>query len=144
MSQFNKKFDSGVKIMRHISSYTKFTDRKKLLNRNESFDNYRYNYLGLRKTIGEFKKYEYQQIMERLNKKKDIIEEENKIAIKFKDPLAQKISNIRYRKQKVLSNALMNPNEEHSFPRYFLPRTGSSLISKNEPPPARKKKRGRR
>ena len=144
LSQFNKKFDSGVKIMRHISSYTKFNDRKKLLNRNESFDNYRYNYLGLRKTIGEFKKYEYQQIMERLNKKKDIIEEENKIAIKFKDPLAQKISNIRYRKQKVLSNALMNPNEEHSFPRYFLPRTGSSLISKNEPPPARKKKRGRR
>ena len=38
----------------------------------------------------------------------------------------------------------MNP-EEKTFPRYFLPRTGISLISKNEPPIAKKKKRrGRR
>ena len=145
LSQFNKKFDSDVKIMRHISSYTKFKDKKKLINRSESFDNYRYDYLNLRKTIGEFKKYEYQEIIDRLNKKKENKEDENKVAMKFKDPLVQKIYNIRYRRQKVLSNALMNPNEGNTFPRYFLPRTGSSLISKNEPPPARKKKRrGRR
>ena len=58
MEKYSKKVDSDVKIMRHISSYTKFNDKKKLLNRNESFDNFRYNYLNLRKTIGEFKKYE--------------------------------------------------------------------------------------
>ena len=56
LSQFNKKFDNDVKIMRHISSYTKFKDKKKLINRSESFDNFRYDYLNLRKTIGEFKK----------------------------------------------------------------------------------------
>ena len=38
----------------------------------------------------------------------------------------------------------MNPNEESTFPRYFLPRTGTTLISKNEPPVAGKKKRRRR
>ena len=48
LSQFNKKFDNDVKIMRHISSYTKFKDKKKLINRSESFDNYRYDYLNLR------------------------------------------------------------------------------------------------
>ena len=71
LSQFNKKFDCDVKIMRHISSYTKFKDKKKLINRSESFDNFRYDYLNLRKTIGEFKKYEYQEIIDRLNKKKE-------------------------------------------------------------------------
>ena len=71
LEKCNKKFDSDVKIMRHISSYTKFNDKKKLLNRNESFDNYKYNYLDLRKTIGEYKKYEYQEIMERFNKKNE-------------------------------------------------------------------------
>ena len=144
LSRYDKKFDSDVKIMRHISSYNKFNNNKKLINRNESFDNYRYNYLDLRKTIGEFKKYEFQRIIERLNKKKEIKEEENKIPTKFKDPLEQKIQNMRYRRQKLLSNALINPNEGYTFPRYFLPRTGSSLISKNElPPPGKKKRRGK-
>ena len=141
----NKKFDSDVKIMRHISSYTKFNDKKKLLNRNDSFNNYRYNYLDLRKTISEFKKYEYQEIMDRFSKKKENKEFDTRATIKIKDPLPQKIVNIRYRKQQVLSNAIMNPVEDNTFPKYFLPRTGSMLISKNEPPVAKKKKRrGRR
>ena len=140
----NKKFDSDVKIMRHISSYTKFNDKKKLINRNDSFNNYRYNYLDLRKTISEFKKYEYQDIMERFSKKKENREFETRSTIRIKDPLPQRIINIRYKKQQVLSSAIMNP-EENSFPKYFLPRTGSMLISKNEPPVAKKKKkRGRR
>ena len=145
LEKCNKKFDSDVKIMRHISSYTKFNDKKKLLNRNESFDNYKYNYLDLRKTIGEYKKYEYQEIMERFNKKNEEKEVENvRSTIRIKEPLPEKIPNIRYKTQKVLSTALMNP-EEKTFPRYFLPRTGISLISKNEPPIAKKKKRrGRR
>ena len=145
LSQYNKQFDSDVKIMRHISSYTKFNDRKKLLNRNDSFNDYRYNYLDLRKTIGEFKKYEYEEIMNRLSRKKEFKEEDNsRASIKIKDPFHQKITNIRYRKQKVLSSALMNPNESNTFPKYFLPRTGTTLISKNEPPAAKKKKRRRR
>ena len=143
MEKYSKKVDSDVKIMRHISSYTKFNDKKKLLNRNESFDNFRYNYLNLRKTIGEFKKYEYQEIINRLSKKKETTEDVRN-TIRIKDPFLKKISNIKYRKQKVLSSALMNPDEENHFPRYFLPRTANSLISKNEPPAAKKKKGRRR
>ena len=128
----NKKFDSDVKIMRHISSYTKFNDKKKLLNKNDSFNNYRY-------------KYEYQEIMDRFSKKKENREFDTKATIRIKDPLPQKIINIRYKKQQALSNAIMNPVEDNTFPKYFLPRTGSMLISKNEPPIAKKKKkRGRR
>jgi hypothetical protein len=145
LEKCNKKFDSDVKIMRHISSYTKFNDKKKLIDRNQNFDDYRYNYLDLRKTIGEFKKYEYEEIMNRLNKKKDIREDEKKnTGFKLRYNYSQKENNIRYMRQKVLSSALMNPNEESTFPRYFLPRTGTMLISKNEPPVAGKKKRRRR
>ena len=145
MEKFSKKVDSDVKIMRHISSYTKFNDKKKLLNRNESFDNFRYNYLNLRKAIGEFKKYEYQEIISRLSKKKETNEDvRSTIRIKDKDPFLKKISSVKYRKQKVLSSALMNPDEENVYPRLFFPRTANSLISKNEPPAAKKKKGRRR
>ena len=145
LKQYSKKYDSDVKILRHISSYTKFNDKKKLIDRNQNFDDYRYNYLDLRKTIGEFKKYEYEEIMNRLNKKKDIREDEKKnTGFKLRYNYSQKENNIRYKRQKVLSSALMNPNEESTFPRYFLPRTGTTLISKNEPPVAGKKKRRRR
>ena len=144
LEKVNKKVDSDVKIMRHISSYTKFNDRKKLLSKNDSFNNYRYNYLDLRKTIGEFKKYEYQEVMNRFSKKKENKETETRNTIRIKDPLPQKIVNLRYKKQQVLSNALMNPVIDNTFPKYFLPRTGSLLISKNEPPAAKKKKKRRR
>ena len=145
LKQYSKKYDSDVKILRHISSYTKFNDKKKLIDRNQNFDDYRYNYLDLRKTIGEFKKYEYEEIMNRLSKKKDIREDEKKnTGFKLRYNYSQKENNIRYKRQKVLSSALMNPNEESTFPRYFLPRTGTTLISKNEPPVAGKKKRRRR
>ena len=79
------------------------------------------------------------------SKKKENKEFDTRATLRIKDPLPQKIVNIRYRKQQALSNAIMNPMEDNTFPKYFLPRTGSMLISKNEPPVAKKKKRrGRR
>ena len=124
--------------MRHISSYTKLKDSKKLLTKNDVFDNYRYNYLDLRKTIGEFKKYEYQEIMDRIRKRKE--KEDEKNSTKIKDNFTKRINNIRYKKQKDLSNAIMNPEIDNTFPSCFLPKTGWSLISKNEPVVAKKKK----
>jgi hypothetical protein len=79
--------------------------------------------------------------MERFSKKKENKEFDTRATIRIKDPLPQKIVNIRYRKQQVLSNAIMNPVEDNTFPKYFLPRTGSMLISKNEPPIAKKRKK---
>ena len=35
----------------------------------------------------------------------------------------------------------MNPEIDNTFPSFFLPKTGWSLISKNEPVVAKKKKR---
>ena len=138
IEKFNKKFESGVKLMRHISSYTKLKDGEKLLTKNDVFDNYRYNYLDLRKTIGEFKKYEYQEIMDRIRKRKE--KEDEKNSTKIKDNFTKRINNIRYKKQKDLSNAIMNPEIDNTFPSCFLPKTGWSLISKNEPVVAKKKK----
>ena len=98
----------------HVKTY--LYDKKKLIDRNQNFDDYRYNYLDLRKTIGEFKKYEYEEIMNRLNKKKDIREDEKKnTGFKLRYNYSQKENNIRYMRQKVLSSALMNPDEENVY-----------------------------
>ena len=94
--------------------------------------------------MGEFKKYEYQEIMDRLRKAKDFRDDDKKTGLKLKQSYSQRDNNIRYMRQKILSKALMNPNEESSFPRYFLPRTGSLLISKHEAPIGGKKKKRRR
>ena len=83
--------------------------------------------------------------MNRLSKKKDIREDEKKnTGFKLRYNFSQKENNIRYMRQKVLSSALMNPDEENVYPRLFFPRTANSLISKNEPPAAKKKKGRRR
>ena len=140
LDKYNKNLDSSVKLMRHISSYTKFHDKKKLMNKSDSFDSYRYNYLDLRKTIGEFKKYEYQEIMNRISKRNKEKEDE-KSNTKIKDNFEKRINNIRYQKQKDLSSAIMNPEIDNTYPSCFLPKTGWSLISKNEPVVAKKKKR---
>ena len=142
--------EKDVKIMRHISPYSKTIGRKKLVDENDSFNNYRNDYLNLRKTIGEWKKYEYEQLLNKIdiNKKKEGKDEENlntntnkeKSSKSNKDCLAQKMSNIKFNKQKILINAIMNPNEDNTFPNYFLPKTGENLLSKIEQNVTKKKK----
>ena len=141
--------EKDVKILRHISPYSKTIGRKKLVDENDSFNNYRNDYLNLRKTIGEWKKYEYEQLLNNISKnKKEGKDEENlnininkeKSSKNNKDCLINKINNIKFKKQKVLINAIMNPNEDNTFPNYYLPKTGESLLSKIESNVTKKKK----
>ena len=76
--------------------------------------------------------------MNRIRKRKE--KEDEKNSTKIKDNFTKRINNIRYKKQKDLSNAIMNPEIDNTFPSCFLPKTGWSLISKNEPVVAKKKK----
>ena len=45
------------------------------------------------------------------------------------------------RKQNSLLNAMINPKDEFRYSQYFLPRTGSMLLSRKEDPKANKKKK---
>ena len=71
---------------------------------------------------------------------RNVEKEDEKNSTKIKDNFTKRINNIRYKKQKDLSNAIMNPEIDNTFPSCFLPKTGWSLISKNEPVVAKKKK----
>lgn len=122
-------FENDVKILRHISPNSKNIGKKKLVDENDSFSNYKNNYLNLRKTIGEWKKYECEDLMNTINKNKD----------KDKDVVANKDNN-KIKKEKILINAIINPNEYNIFPEYYLPKTGRNLLSKIEINVVKKKK----
>ena len=48
--------------------------------------------------------------------------------------------NIRIKKQNSLLNAIINPKDGFRYSQYFLPRTGSMLLSRIEDPKVKKKK----
>ena len=127
------KLETDVKILRHISPSNNFGN-KKLLDENISFNNYKNDYLNLRKTIGEWKKYECVELLNKMNKKnqKERIDDDNinlnkEKSHKNKDAFIHKI-----KKQNILINAIMNPCEDNTFSKYYLPKTGSNLLSKKE------------
>ena len=126
-------FEKDVKILRHISPNSKNIGIKKLINENDSFNNYKDNYLNLRKTIGEWKKYEFEELMNSMYKNKD--------RDKDKDVVVNKNNNVKFKKEKILINAIINPNENNIFPEYFLPKTGGNLLSKVEINTMKKKKK---
>ena len=139
--------EKDVKIMRHISPYSKTIGRKKFVDENDSFNNYRNDYLNLRKTIGEWKKYEYEELLNKISKNnkkegkdEDLNINKEKSNKNNKDCFLNKINNIKFKKQKILINAIMNPNEDNTFPNYYLPKTGDNLLSKIESNITRKKK----
>ena len=142
--------EKDVNILRHISPYGKTIRRKKLVDESDSFNNYRNDYLNLRKTIGEWKKYEYEKLLNKINTNNKIEgkDEENlnininkeKSSKNNNDFFINKINNIKFKKQKVLINAIMNPNEDNNFPNYFLPKTGENLLSKIDSNIPKKKK----
>ena len=137
-----KHLDKGVKILRHISPCSNNGNNRRALSENDTFNNYRNDYLNLRKTIGEWKKYECKQLLQKMSKNntKEKDEESPNInkekSSKNKDAFLYRINN----KQQNLMNAILNPNEDNSFPSYYLPKSGSTLLSKIEINTQKKKK----
>ena len=125
-----KHLDKGVKILRHISPCSNNGNNRRALSENDTFNNYRNDYLNLRKTIGEWKKYECKQLLQKMSKNntKEKDEESPNInkekSSKNKDAFLYRINN----KQQNLMNAILNPNEDNSFPSYYLPKSGSTLL----------------
>ena len=142
----NNYLENDIKILRHISPYSKTIGRKKLIDENDSFDKYRDNYLNLRKTIGEWKKYEFERFLNDISQSnKNEGKNDNNLNLykekknKIKDAFIYKINHSKYKKQKILMNAIVNPNEQNTFPKLYLPK-GGNLLSKIEIKPLKKSK----
>ena len=112
---------------------------------NNSYNIYKDNYLDLRKSLSNYKKNEYIELLnltkreqndENLNeenKSNNLINKEkskNESNLEEKKLFKNKIKVAKERKQISLSNAILNPNESNTFSKYYLPRSGSLLLSR--------------
>ena len=81
--------------------------------------------------MDSWKKENYEKLYNRLRKSKDNVGHSN--ANYPSEPRfisSKRKNNIRLIKQNSLENALINPNEQNIYPRYFLPRSGSMLLKR--------------
>lgn len=105
-----------------------------------TFHLFKDNLLNLRRTMSDWKANEYLNLVNeiRKNNKKGIKERDRDREMLRNNSFGFK--NIKIKKQNSLLNAMINPNDEFGYSRYFLPRTGSMLLSRIEEPKAKKKK----
>ena len=120
-------------------------DAKNKFNKlHKTFNLYKDDFLNLRRTMSDWKKSDYFHLVNEIKKN-------NKKGIREKDRdkddrenMAKTNSfgfkNIRFRKQNSLFSAMINPIEGFKYSQYFLPRSGSMLLSRNEEQKKKKKK----
>ena len=105
--------------------------RNKDTNIIEAFESSRDNFLNFRKTMDSWKKENYEKLYNRLRKSKDNVGHSNaNYPSESRFISSKRKNNIRLIKQNSLENALINPNEQNIYPRYFLPRSGSMLLKR--------------
>ena len=133
ISKHSDNLKNDLKILKYISPLSKYIGSKKLLNENTSFNDFRDNFLNLRKNMGQFKKYECNELLTKIQK--------NTIS-NFKDSMT--FRNIKSRKNRMLLSAIINPQEEYSYPLLYLPRSGRTLLARGNALSEPKKKKKRR
>ena len=152
----NEQDSNDSKDNYHFSSFNKYnilkinnlgkriSDKKNLFNNlNNRYNLYKDNYLKMRKTISKDKKKEYESLLGKLREKSfndyynedyedEFIEPENagnnnSIFINNINGKTHKMN-----KNNSLMQAIVNPNDNPSYSRYYLPRSGSMLLSRDE------------
>ena len=152
----NEENSNDSKDNFHFSSFNKYdilkinnlgkriSYKKNLFhNLNNRYNLYKDNYLKMRKTISKDKKKEYESLLGKLRGKSfndyynedyedEFIEPENagnnnSILINNVNGKTQKM-----KKNNSLMQAIVNPNDNPSYSRYYLPRNGSMLLSRDE------------
>ena len=121
-------------------------DSKMQLNQlHRTFHLFKDNFLNLRRTMSDWKKHEYTNLVNEIKKNnKKGGKERDRDRDRDRDNLLRNNSfgfkNIRIKKQNSLLNAMINPKDEFGYSKYFLPRSGSMLLSRIEEPKNKKKK----
>ena len=121
-------------------------DSKIQLNQlHRTFHLFKDNFLNLRRTMSDWKKHEYTNLVDEIKKNnKKCGKERDRDRDRDRDSLLRNNSfgfrNMRIKKQNPLLNAMINPKDEFGYSKYFLPRSGSMLLSRIEEPKTKKKK----
>ena len=107
---------------------------------NNVYNLYKNNFLNLRKSISNFRKKEYQGLLNKITKCKssvNIESQKNEIdnidtmnTLNDKSLFKNRIN--KEKKYKFLSSAILNPDESNNFSKYYLPRSGSMLLTREK------------
>lgn len=121
-----------------LSKIKKEKNFEKLQN---SYNKYRNNLLSMRQSLSMDKKKEYLNLIDKIRLKKlsesELNEENENDSSEGETRKENTLFNFRFKrssekKNYSLLNAMVNPNENSNYPRFYLPRNGSMLLSKDK------------
>ena len=135
LSAFNKENISNFKKPKNIIKIK----NNQFENLNQRYNLYKDNYLKMRRSMSNDKKREYEALLDKLKAKKinDFINEDYEDEFIETDNAVNMSNNINgksisLKKGNSLLEAIVNPNDNSVFSRYYLPRNGSMLLSRDE------------
>ena len=147
-----KKINDNNRTMNRYYGYNNLNknnlkDSKIQLNKlHRTYHLFKDNYLNLRRTMSDWKTNEYINLVNKIkiNIKKGKKEKDRDNRRDYRENIYKNddfgFRNIRIKKSNSLLNAMINPKDELRYSQYFLPRSGSMLLSRIEDPKAKKKK----
>ena len=97
----------------------------------KTYNQYKNNLLNLRRTVSDWKRGEYLNLIDKLKR--------NKTPKKEKEKKEEEIKKKQIKRQTSLLNAIVNPKDHFDYSQYFLPRTGTLLLSRAEEQKNKKK-----
>ena len=97
----------------------------------KTYNQYKNNLLNLRRTVSDWKRGEYLNLLDKLKR--------NKTPKKEKEKKEEEIKKKQIKRQTSLLNAIVNPKDHFDYSQYFLPRTGTLLLSRAEEQKNKKK-----
>ena len=127
---------------KHISDEHIKENNVKIYKINNVYKIYKDNYLNLRKSISNFRKTEYQKILNLSKRTNKIYNEtiingtlnsnviDKKSNLDDKILFKKKINAIEEKNYKSLSSAMLNPDESSIFSKFYLPKSGSLLLQR--------------
>ena len=141
--------DNNIKLNKYYGynnlNRNNLKDSKLQLNKlHRTFHLFKDNLLNLRRTMSDWKKHEYTNLLNEIKKNNKKGTKERDRDRDDRENFAKNnnfgFRNKRIKKQNSLLNAMINPKDEFGYSRYFLPRSGSMLLSRIEEPKTKKKK----
>ena len=127
---------------KHISDEHIKENNVKIYKINNVYKIYKDNYLNLRKSISNFRKTEYQKILNLSKRTNKIYNEtfingtlnsnviDKKSNLDDKILFKKKINAVEEKNYKCLSSAMLNPDESSIFSKFYLPKSGSLLLQR--------------
>ena len=113
--------------------------RNEFIRLNKKYNTYKNNLLSMRRSISNDKKIEYQNLIDKIRLKK-LSEYDDEIDYEFTESENNKTNiifnykskNESDKKNNSLLNALVNPKDNFNYSKFYLPRNGSMLLSREK------------